>query len=229
MKSILNSDIIKKINADFKKEEVDEVIAIALDMFENISVVGGAQFVRSLLYLANGNLNVFKETIKRAKADPRDIVSEAEDMAGNQGHYFISSFDDIEKGIYDDVWKPNEIDGNIVDTPINYSIEKGIHYNSSKAIDIFVANEPFQQFIQDFNSVQELDYFIDWLEELIQKNVCNFSDFGMIAGVQWGSLKSRVTEWIEDTFLEKEVFDTTEFLNLCKAWRFFLIEQSKKH
>jgi hypothetical protein len=98
MKTILTPDILAKIYADFSKQEVEEAIAIAVDLFDNCSQVGPAQLVRSLLYLINGDLSAFKA--RRKKLEPRDDVSEAEDMAGNLGHYFIPTFDEIEKGTW---------------------------------------------------------------------------------------------------------------------------------
>jgi hypothetical protein len=100
MRNILNPDIINKINNDFSKEHINEITALFEDIFLNISIVGGSQLVRSLLYLSNGNINLLKEYyLPMMKADPRDVIMEAEENSGSQGHYFAFPFDEIEKGI----------------------------------------------------------------------------------------------------------------------------------
>lgn len=89
-------DIVEKINSDFPMELVAEVTKILVDAVTGISIVGSDQLARSLLFLCKGDIKALKEEYIPAKSiDPRNIVLWAEEDAGNQGHYFGITFDEI--------------------------------------------------------------------------------------------------------------------------------------
>ncbi|MDJ1502803.1 hypothetical protein [Xanthocytophaga agilis] len=100
---------------------------------------------------------------------------------------------------------------------ITYHIEK---YTLSKdrIVDVFLVNEPYQ----------DLDEFIEWLEEIIAEQIPDFSLPGaiIVQGFLWGSVRSKIVELVmHGPCIEKEEFDTKEFLKLCYDWRTFLIKK----
>ncbi|MBL7816977.1 MAG: hypothetical protein JNL70_18280 [Saprospiraceae bacterium] len=101
-KELDEPDIICKIHADFKEEDLAEAIAIFAFQYKNVGIVGSAQFVRSLIFLSKGDLNFLKNYILK-NHDPREVVMEAENAAGNLGHWFgisFDEFDDYEKSVH---------------------------------------------------------------------------------------------------------------------------------
>lgn len=110
---------------------------------------------------------------------------------------------------------------------INYKI---IPYdNSEKIVYSLHVDIPFEDLSIIASLFDDLDYFIEWVEGLIIRNVPDYSEPGVIIyqGILWGSHKSKIVELIRDaSYIEKEIFFTADLLNLCKEWRVFI--QSKK-
>ncbi|MDJ1471573.1 hypothetical protein QNI19_02485 [Cytophagaceae bacterium DM2B3-1] len=112
---------------------------------------------------------------------------------------------------------------------ITYRIEK---YTLSKdrIVDVFLVNEPYQDLvaIKAYSDLEDLDEFIEWLEEMIAEQIPDFSLPGaiIVQGFLWGSVRSKIVELVMNgPSIEKEEFDTKEFLKLCYDWRTFLIEK----
>lgn len=93
----LASDVIDRIKLDFKESEREEVISILEKTLYTYSNVGAMdQAVRSIVYMADGNIKIIKDyCIPHLKYDPRDIIIEAEEKAGNPGHWFSIPFDEM--------------------------------------------------------------------------------------------------------------------------------------
>lgn len=90
----INLDILERINAEYSNEDQKEVLLIIGNLFKKGSMVGPAQLARSLLFLANGNLNLIKQFMNK---DPRDVILIAERKAGSPGHFFNLPFDEIDQ------------------------------------------------------------------------------------------------------------------------------------
>ncbi len=118
-KEIYEPDIIRKIYADFKEVDLAEALAILARQYSDACIVGSAQFVRSLIFLSKGDLNFLKNYIVEMD-DPRDVVTEAENAAGNPDHWFCISFDEIEKSDF----VSNRINGEHAYWDSQYQAEK---------------------------------------------------------------------------------------------------------
>lgn len=90
----INLDILERINAEYSDEDQKEILMIIENIFSNGSIVGPAQLARSLLFLANGNLNLIKQFMTK---DPRDVILAAERKIGSPGHFFNLPFDEIDQ------------------------------------------------------------------------------------------------------------------------------------
>ncbi|NME72950.1 hypothetical protein [Flammeovirga aprica] len=90
-------DIKKKVLQDYNYSDGKKVIYIFEQLYsENINTKIIIQVIRSVLFLADGDFDVIKEYCNPSlQVDPRDIVMEAEEMAGNPGHWFSITFDDM--------------------------------------------------------------------------------------------------------------------------------------
>lgn len=100
-------DIYEKIKKDFRPDEMDEVINLLKKTVGGGLNVGEGQFIRSLLFLANGNVQHLKKKISNM-SDPRDIVGEAEMKSGDFGHWFSIPFDEIAQLIQIEIKKMQE-------------------------------------------------------------------------------------------------------------------------
>jgi hypothetical protein len=81
--------------------------------------------------------------------------------------------------------------------------------------------------IDDFD---DLDDFIEYIRELMKKNVPDFSEHGVIIyqGIFFGSKKSKIVELVRDApAIEKEEFFTAHLLKLAMDWRKFLLENKE--
>jgi hypothetical protein len=111
---------------------------------------------------------------------------------------------------------------------INYKI---IPYdNSEKIVYSLLVEEPLTELSIIANLFEDLDYFIEWIEELVTRKIPNFSEPGVIIyqSFLWGSQKSKLVELVKNEhYIEKEIFDTQEFLDLCYAWRDFLASNNR--
>jgi hypothetical protein len=98
MNIVFPQDIIEKIQRDFSRDIQKEAVDICKDIYSKDKNVGNEQSVRGALYLAKGEIAILKAYNQSLeKEDPRDVLEEAEIKAGNYGHYFSLSFDEIEE------------------------------------------------------------------------------------------------------------------------------------
>ncbi len=86
------TDIKKMILHYFQERNLEEVEEIVKNLMQQTLNVGAGQFIRSLLFLSEGNLDNLKSYLP--VSDPRDIIVMAEKKAGNPGHYFIHPFEE---------------------------------------------------------------------------------------------------------------------------------------
>lgn len=91
----LEPDIIRRIYKDIKEEDLKEALTILSKCNHYEGRVGRAQFVRSLLFLSNGDLSYLKKYISEMD-DPRNVVLHAEQVAGNIDHWFGITFEEID-------------------------------------------------------------------------------------------------------------------------------------
>jgi hypothetical protein len=65
---------------------------------------------------------------------------------------------------------------------------------------------------------------IEWIEELVGRNVPDYSEDGGILyqPILWGSEKSKIAEIKDGKFIGSQEFNTKDFLEICYAWRDFL-------
>ncbi len=68
-------DILDKINQDFSKPDDRELIIFLL---ENLNVNERHRIMRCILFLAQGDMDIFGEYEKLAKIDYRDVIMNAE-------------------------------------------------------------------------------------------------------------------------------------------------------
>ena len=91
----IDIDIIDKIFADFKGQDLIEVYKALRDRIASVPGyhLMSDQYPRSVLYLSDGNISKFRELLMID--DPRDVIQEAELKSGETGHWFSISFDKI--------------------------------------------------------------------------------------------------------------------------------------
>jgi hypothetical protein len=95
---LLPKDIVRKINDQYKDlNERNEVKGLISKLWKMNLNVGAPQLARSILTIANGNINEVKKITTDFYGDPRDVLMKGEEKLGNPGHYFIFSFDIIDK------------------------------------------------------------------------------------------------------------------------------------
>ncbi|MEZ4960917.1 MAG: hypothetical protein R2830_13925 [Saprospiraceae bacterium] len=92
---IFANDINERIKKDFDLTQREEVIMLFENNLKRGMNVGEGQFLRSLLFIANGNIEKLKRELSHLR-DPRDIVMKAERTSGGLGHWFTIPFDEIE-------------------------------------------------------------------------------------------------------------------------------------
>jgi hypothetical protein len=94
MQDNIPPDIFRKIEELFTDAEDQEaVLTIVRELFDRHWGVGREQLARSLLVLSEGKLTALQEAMNGM--EPRDIIRSAEAKAGNPGHYFIPTFDQM--------------------------------------------------------------------------------------------------------------------------------------
>lgn len=118
----LSKDILQKIKADFSVSEQKKVISILEKEITNGLNVPGDQFARSILFLSTGSLTKLQNDYLTID-DPRDVIMEAEEKAGNPGHWFGISFEEMRAFSQKKQIKPHQ--GFIVG---NDSIDDGIPF-----------------------------------------------------------------------------------------------------
>ena len=94
----LAPDVIDKIKVDFKESEREEAIRILETLNKELSNIGDMyQANRGLVFLSEGSLDKLKNYIfPPSDFEPRDIIIEAEEKAGNPGHWFSIPFDEMD-------------------------------------------------------------------------------------------------------------------------------------
>jgi hypothetical protein len=111
---------------------------------------------------------------------------------------------------------------------INYKI---IPYdNSEKIVYSLHVEEPLENLSIIASLFEDLDYFVEWLDELVIRDIPDFSEPGVIIyqGILWGSRKSKIVELIRDApYIEKEEFYTQDLIELCREWKSFVENQNK--
>lgn len=88
------TDVYRKIDSDFnvaERNKIKEIIGNLFDDYEGLGIL--LQAVRGLLYLSNGDMSKFQHYLEY---DFRDMVQEAEEQAGNPGHWFSIPFEEME-------------------------------------------------------------------------------------------------------------------------------------
>jgi hypothetical protein len=91
---MLSTDIIEKINFDFKGD-ADRAETFIKKLIMDGGMKGTEQFIRSLIFLANGNFDQLR-SLRLSIDDPRDLIMRDEEAAGNPGHYFIIPFSEMD-------------------------------------------------------------------------------------------------------------------------------------
>jgi hypothetical protein len=81
-----------------------------------------------------------------------------------------------------------------------------------------------------YYNLQNIDIFIQGIEELINNNVPDYSEEGGIEfqPILFGSKKSKIAEYIDGKIVGGQEFDTQEFLEVCYAWREFLKQKANE-
>lgn len=94
----LPEDIAAKISQDFTDEDKDEVRLILTETFTEHHNVGTIiQCIRAILFLSEGDVSKVRDyCLPYLSEDPRDLIMEAVEAAGNPGHWFGIPFDEME-------------------------------------------------------------------------------------------------------------------------------------
>jgi hypothetical protein len=107
--------------------------------------------------------------------------------------------------------------------------------NTEKILYSLIINKPLEE-LSIINGLHEnLEYFIEWLEEdIINQNIPDYSfengidmNGAAFQRILFGSKKSKIAEFKNEQYIAGQEFDTMEFLEVCKAWWLFLINHQK--
>lgn len=90
----LPEDILDKINKDFGTEDAQEIKDLLTELYANLHGDGPIlQAIRGMIFLSNKDADIIRDMcIPYLYRDPRDIICEAEEKAGNPGHWFDIPF-----------------------------------------------------------------------------------------------------------------------------------------
>ena len=117
---VLSKDVIDRVYEDFKEPQVPIVLQTLHAMCAMGFNVNPQQVCRSAVYVANGSLVKFiSEIVPMVQSDPRDIIDEAERLAGRPGHYFsiplpeVDRFDEVMYGEVEEMELPPEFYDNL--------------------------------------------------------------------------------------------------------------------
>ena len=109
---------------------------------------------------------------------------------------------------------------------IKYELKYINPFNDDRQVLSFQIAEPYQglSIIQGISDVEDLNLEIEGIEELINRNVSDYSEEGGILyqPILWGSRKSKIAEIRNGEYIGGQEFNTREFLSLCYAWKEFL-------
>ena len=110
---------------------------------------------------------------------------------------------------------------------IEYVLKKVKPFSDDREIIAFEILSPFEDLsiIQGISNIEDLDYFIEWLEELKHRNIPDYSELGAILyqGILWGSVKSKIVDLLDNgQYIEKQEFSTNDLIKLCMEWKKFI-------
>jgi len=92
----LPEDIINKIDQDFDICNGQEIKDLLSELYANMYKDGPIiQAIRGIIFLANKDVNKLKDLCIPYMREPRGIIAEAEEKAGNPGHWFNIPFDEM--------------------------------------------------------------------------------------------------------------------------------------
>ncbi len=110
---------------------------------------------------------------------------------------------------------------------LNFKLGFHRHGETNELYHTLNIDKPYEALtiLSSIDNIEDLDYFIEWLEELIERRVSDYSEDGFIIfqPILWGSRKSKIAEIDSNNkLIGNQEFDTKEFLDVCYAWRDFL-------
>jgi hypothetical protein len=109
---------------------------------------------------------------------------------------------------------------------MKYLFGTHIHGETGKIYPTIKFFEPFEQLgvISFIDDVDEFEYLVEWIEELNERNISDYSENGFIIHQPFlfGSKKSKIAKIENNKFIGLQEFYTIDFLNVCYAWRDFL-------
>lgn len=93
----LPDDILQKIDEDFDLNHKQEIKDLLTELYANMRKYGPIiQAIRGIIFLANKDAEKIRDLcIPYLQREPRDIITEAEEKAGNPGHWFNIPFDQM--------------------------------------------------------------------------------------------------------------------------------------
>ena len=100
-------------------------------------------------------------------------------------------------------------------------------FNGEQTVYSLLFEEPLGKLSVVAGLFEDFDTLIEWLEELITRNVPDSAEEGVIIYQLFllGSIKSKIAEIIDGKFVGGVEFDTNELLKICYAWRDFLVSK----
>ena len=100
LRTDLPADIERKIDRLFVEPRGNQEVKKRIARLWTTSLnVGADQLARSILTISGGDLQKLKGIFEQHfYGDPRDVILAAESLLGNPGHYFVPTFEEIEKG-----------------------------------------------------------------------------------------------------------------------------------
>jgi hypothetical protein len=90
-------DVVSELKRSFDTDKAAEAEKILRNLFAEFYNVGSIpQAIRSIVYLSGDDLSKIRSMcIPYLKDDPRDIIMDAEEAAGNPGHWFGIPFHEM--------------------------------------------------------------------------------------------------------------------------------------
>lgn len=90
----LPNDVINKIKRDFSNQKDQEKIIKELEkIYDKNWNVGSKQLVRSILFLIDSNTEKIENFL--SIPDPRDVLSEANELSNGKYNFFNKEFEEI--------------------------------------------------------------------------------------------------------------------------------------
>ncbi len=93
----LPGDILNKIDQDFDHEDKQEIKDLLTELYAHMHKDGPIiQAIRGIIFLADKDAERIRDLcIPYLQREPREIIVEAEEKAGNPGHWFNIPFDQM--------------------------------------------------------------------------------------------------------------------------------------